>query len=316
MASVAATSTTHTPGAAYSAEEVAFFAGDQQITIQARAPIPGLSLLDGDIEEISALRQAEVPLWLALFLKRRGKCRIVAPDWLAPEQLEETLAEERRNHERFAPLPYHYLEVAFELLSVAEDDLQEANRIRVALVDIEDTRRAKLARGLKTIDHNTDVITLPDISAMELSRIRGVATGALTRSASSTRARTARPTAAAAPAAEAAAAVMAAVREAAAFQAAMAAAAAATRGCRRRSSDSGEADRREARVGAAGGPQPRARFAALARRRGGIDCFVYTGGGKRLEERLVILLRSSLYVVRVAMGWRVESEEGAVQWFF
>ena len=179
MASVAATSTTHTPGAAYSAEEVAFFAGDQQITIQARAPIPGLSLLDGDIEEISALRQAEVPLWLALFLKRRGKCRIVAPDWLAPEQLEETLAEERRNQDRFAPLPYHYLEVAFELLSVAEDDLQEANRIRVALVDIEDTRRAKLARGLKTIDHNTDVITLPDISAMELNRIRGVATGAL-----------------------------------------------------------------------------------------------------------------------------------------
>ena len=164
---------------AYSAEEVAFFAGDQQITIQARAPLPGLQLLDGDLDEVAALRQTEVPLWLALFLKRRGKCRIVAPDWLAPEQLEETLAEERRNQDRFAPLPYHYLEVAFELLNAAEDDLQDANRTRVALVDLEDTRRAKVARGLKNIDRSVNVIKLPDISAMELNRIRGVAVGAL-----------------------------------------------------------------------------------------------------------------------------------------
>ena len=99
--------------------------------------------------------------------------------WLAPDQLGETLAEERRNQDRFAPLPYHYLEVAFELLSVAEDDLQDANRIRVALVDIEDTRRAKVARGLKNIDRSVNTIKLPDISAMELNRIRGVAVGAL-----------------------------------------------------------------------------------------------------------------------------------------
>ena len=167
------------PGTPFSAEEVAFLAGDQMITIQARAPLPSLQLLDGDIAEIGTMRQEQVPLWLGIFLKRRGKCRIVAPDWLTPEALEETLAAERRDQGRFASLPYHYLEVAFELLNVAEDDLQDPNRIRVALVDIEDTRRAKVTRGLKGIDRAPNVIKLNDISAMELNGIRGVATGAL-----------------------------------------------------------------------------------------------------------------------------------------
>ena len=166
-------------GQPWTAEEVAFIAGDEPIKIQARAPLPALQLLAGDLEAVAPLHHTEVPLWLAVFLKRRGKCRIVAPDWLAPEQLEQTLAEERRNQDRFTPLPYHYLEIAFELLNVAEDDLTDANRIRVALVDIEDTRRAKIHRGLKTIDKTVNHINLPDISAMELNRIRGIAVGAL-----------------------------------------------------------------------------------------------------------------------------------------
>ena len=37
----------------------------------------------------------------------RGKCRIVMPDWLNPDSLEETLNAERREQGRFAPLPYY-----------------------------------------------------------------------------------------------------------------------------------------------------------------------------------------------------------------
>jgi GINS complex subunit 2 len=164
---------------AFTADEVAFFAGEQVVTIQARAPLSSMQLMDGEIGEISALRQESVPLWLALVLKQRDKCRIVAPEWLHPEKLEETLAEERANADRFAPLPYHYLELAFQLLSVAEDDLEDTNRIRELLADIEDLRRAKLTRGLKTIDQKVTSIKLPNISATELNRIRATATGVL-----------------------------------------------------------------------------------------------------------------------------------------
>ena len=168
-------------GLPFSAEEIAFQAGDQEITIQATARLPALQLMHGEIPEISALQQQPVPLWLALWLKRRGKCRIIAPDWLHPEALEEKLAEEKRSANNFATTPYHYLEIAYELLNTAEDDLErlDPNRIRVALADLEDTRRAKIGRGLRTIDQTVDHIRLEDISATELNSIRGVATGAL-----------------------------------------------------------------------------------------------------------------------------------------
>jgi len=162
-----------------SAEEVAFFAGEEQVTIQARAPLPALQLLDGDIEAVGALHQQQVPLWLAVLLRRRGKCRIIAPEWLDPDRLDETLTAERQHQDSFAPLPYHYVEVAKQLLEVASDDLTAPNRLRATLADIEDTRRAKVERGLRNIDRSVTFIKLTDLSAMELNRIRDVAAGAL-----------------------------------------------------------------------------------------------------------------------------------------
>ena len=60
-------------GQPWTAEEVAFIAGDEPIKIQARAPLPALQLLAGDLDEVAPLHHTEVPLWLAVFLKRRGK---------------------------------------------------------------------------------------------------------------------------------------------------------------------------------------------------------------------------------------------------
>lgn len=40
---------------------------------------------------------AEVPLWLGLNLRQRGKCRIVMPDWLDEEKLSEKKEEETQS---------------------------------------------------------------------------------------------------------------------------------------------------------------------------------------------------------------------------
>ena len=120
-----------------------------------------------------------VPLWLALFFKKRDKCRLKPPDWLEPEALERTLADERANAGQFAEIPFHYIEVAKELLECAADDLPDVHRVRSLLKDIEDVRRGKVERGLRNFDHNTTSVKLTNLSAMELNRIRTVAAGAL-----------------------------------------------------------------------------------------------------------------------------------------
>jgi GINS complex subunit 2 len=121
----------------------------------------------------------EVPLWLALFFKKRDKCRISPPEWLEPEVLEQVLSDERGNPGAFAEIPFHYVEVAKDLLECAADDLPNVHRIRSLLKDIEDVRRGKVERGLKNFDQNTTSVKLKNLSAMELNRIRTVATKSL-----------------------------------------------------------------------------------------------------------------------------------------
>ena len=94
----------------------------------------------------------EVPLWVAAYLKKRDNCFIKLPEWLEPDNLQASLAEERDNPDRFSALPHHYVEIAKELLQIASDDLPEANKIRGLVADIEDVRRTKLQTGLRNLE--------------------------------------------------------------------------------------------------------------------------------------------------------------------
>lgn len=39
----------------------------------------------------------EVPLWLGVNLRQRGKCRLVAPEWMDVEKLTEKKEEEKQS---------------------------------------------------------------------------------------------------------------------------------------------------------------------------------------------------------------------------
>lgn len=58
-----------------------------------------------------------MPLWLAITLKKRQKCKIQPPEVLQLERLQAFLRqEEDTTIDGFVHLPFHYLEVAFLLL--------------------------------------------------------------------------------------------------------------------------------------------------------------------------------------------------------
>ena len=161
------------------ASELEFFACEERILINPRVRLAELKFTCEAIDELQPLREVEVPLWLALFLKKRDKCQIKPPEWLEVDRLKATLAEERENEDKFSDLPFHYLEMAKLLLANASSDLTDANAIRALLADIEDVRRAKVERGLKNLDIGSVSVKLNGLSAMEVNRIRGIATHAL-----------------------------------------------------------------------------------------------------------------------------------------
>ena len=99
------------------ASELEFFACEERILINPRVRLAELKFTCEAIDELQPLREVEVPLWLALFLKKRDKCQIKPPEWLEVDRLKATLAEARENEDKFSDLPFHYLEMAKLLLA-------------------------------------------------------------------------------------------------------------------------------------------------------------------------------------------------------
>ena len=89
--------------------------------------------------------------------------------WLDAYRSDQLLIVQQNDLERTPKL----------LLANASSDLTDANAIRALLADIEDVRRAKVERGLKNLDIGSVSVKLNGLSAMEVNRIRGIATHAL-----------------------------------------------------------------------------------------------------------------------------------------
>ena len=55
-------------------------------------------------------------MWLAVYLKRRAKCRISPPLWLNSEYLADKLAEEKAIKEQFSELHFYFEEISSLIL--------------------------------------------------------------------------------------------------------------------------------------------------------------------------------------------------------
>jgi GINS complex subunit 2 len=102
-----------------------------------------------------------VPIWVAINLRQKKTCRILAPDWMAVDKLNERIEEEKASkcvnsytytvrskpfasrcaeHYNFSsfrfftPLPTnYYLEITQMLLDVASEDIPQGNEIKTAV---------------------------------------------------------------------------------------------------------------------------------------------------------------------------------------
>ncbi|KAL6524724.1 hypothetical protein OROHE_016006 [Orobanche hederae] len=150
----------------FSAAELEFLAEDEMIGI-------------GDFGPFRPQIATEVPLWLAVALKRRGKCTVRAPDWMAVDKLAQVL-EAERDSEKFQPLPFHYVEISRLLFDHAREDIPDVYMVRSLIEDIKDVRFHKIGTGLEIISkERTYVLGLKNLSAMEANIVRPFITRAL-----------------------------------------------------------------------------------------------------------------------------------------
>ncbi|WWC66362.1 DNA replication complex GINS protein PSF2 [Kwoniella pini CBS 10737] len=131
-------------------DELTFLAEEETIDIVPLFSMTRVRLLSGIYGPFQPPSAAKVPLWLALSLKRKRKCRIVPPDWLGIDRLQNLLKEERENAEAFCSLPRRFIEISKVLLDVAPDDLIQPSLLRSLLKDLREVRQAKIRIGLQS----------------------------------------------------------------------------------------------------------------------------------------------------------------------
>lgn len=88
-----------------------FLATDEEVEIVVNQPIPVIRLITSQIGPFKTFQKTKCPLWLAIELKKKQRCKIIIPDWLNFESLKEFLKTEEE-HEEFGDIHVHYLEIS------------------------------------------------------------------------------------------------------------------------------------------------------------------------------------------------------------
>ncbi len=118
------------------------------------------------------------PLWLAITLKESQQARVVCPPWMEKAALEATKRAEEKSGDKFAPLPYHYIEISELLLRYARDDIPQPDKVESLLSEIQTLREAKVQAGGRLIlteaqgQNIVESVDVTNIAAMEANILR------------------------------------------------------------------------------------------------------------------------------------------------
>ncbi|KAJ6789362.1 hypothetical protein PWT90_00915 [Aphanocladium album] len=76
--------------------EIAFLCEMELVTVMPRQRLDTIELLGGPTPSLRPPRRSNIPLWLAILLKKQRRANIVAPAWLHPESLRDIIQHETK----------------------------------------------------------------------------------------------------------------------------------------------------------------------------------------------------------------------------
>ncbi|KAF7555433.1 hypothetical protein G7046_g6559 [Stylonectria norvegica] len=86
--------------------EVAFLCEMELVTVVPRQRLDSIDLLSGATPALRPPRRSELPLWLAVLLKKQRRANILPPPWLHPDSLRDVIhLETNVNPQAWAPPP-------------------------------------------------------------------------------------------------------------------------------------------------------------------------------------------------------------------
>lgn len=155
----------------FTAKEIAFLAEEELVDILPRYSMNKLELIGRDLSKLKPLQKTEVPLWMAVILKRQNKCSIMIPSWLSMPYLKTKYTEEQKVKNKVTSLPWHWIPISKILLDVCPDDFVDSpHELRSLIQDLRDIRMLKTRQGFDAVDD--DYLELTGLSLFEINEVR------------------------------------------------------------------------------------------------------------------------------------------------
>ncbi|KDN39630.1 GINS complex, PSF2 component [Tilletiaria anomala UBC 951] len=156
--------------------EIEYLAAEStEIDIVPSLSLDRVRLLGGIYGPFRPPATCKVPLWLAINLRSKKKCKIVPPEWMSVGDLREAYDQEVRAAP-FAKLPQDYAIIAKVLLETASSDIPDSDQIRGLLKDLREARQAKVISGLSAI--NSAHLEMTNVTSLEICELRAFFTTA------------------------------------------------------------------------------------------------------------------------------------------
>lgn len=157
---------------ALSYAELAFLAEDELVTIVPKQGLGALDFRGWKLDALRALRRSDVPLWLAVLLKRQDRCTLVYPHWLDVAYLK-TMLDTEHVQPAFAALPYLWQPLSHIVTTEAGDDFQgNLDELNQLLQELREVRLTKVRQGV--LNANDSHLRMDGLGAVELNCVRPV----------------------------------------------------------------------------------------------------------------------------------------------
>ncbi|KAH8730074.1 DNA replication complex GINS protein PSF2 [Phaeosphaeriaceae sp. PMI808] len=143
--------------------EIAFLCEMELVTIIPRQRLERLELLG---VSLNPPHRTDIPLWLALLLKRQRRANILPPPWLNTHSLAAILEHETEH------------ELGEMLLEAASDDFEDPDHVRKLLRGLREVRMAKLRTGVDVLDAGAG-FQMNGVGGMEVGEGRAFVTGVI-----------------------------------------------------------------------------------------------------------------------------------------
>ena len=95
----------------YSFRDLEFFTEEEKLTIEPLFTFQAVELMELKVGPFRAQKPIEVPLWLAIFLKERKKCKINIPLIYSKDNLQKKIDEEKSKKKELTFLPSIFFEL-------------------------------------------------------------------------------------------------------------------------------------------------------------------------------------------------------------